>query len=101
MSEVPGVEELTRVYPTERPLEAVGRITSPVAADHDSHLGGFAQGRRFLYLDAMQFVWWAPGSLPAVGYGSGPHGAGAYGEPFVPGFGRGDFGSGAYGETEV
>ena len=51
--------------PVERPLRVVARITSPLANEHNSYLGGFAAGARFVYSDAMQFVWWAPDTLPS------------------------------------
>ena len=53
---------LTR--PVARPLWVFARITSPLAVESDSYLGGFAAGYRLIYNDAMQFVWWAPDSLP-------------------------------------
>lgn len=72
---------LARIQPAARPLEVVGLITDPVAAWSDSHLGGFAGGRRFIYLDAAHFVWWYPETPPASGYGRGNYGEGDYGLP--------------------
>lgn len=98
MAEVPFVNQEARVQPRGRPLEVVGVITDPPAASSDSHLGGFARGRRFIYLDAAHFVWWAPVQLPRVGYGSGAYGAGPYSGHHVPGYGSGGYGAGAYGK---
>lgn len=88
------------------PAKAVlvrARISAPAAVDHDSYLGGFASGNRFVYNDAMQFVWWTPDGLPGlVGYGSGAYGAGPYGEaaPVVAvGYGSAAYGAGPYGEA--
>lgn len=91
---------LARIQPAARPLEVVGVITDPVAAWHDSHLGGFAAGRRFIYLDGSHFVWWYPERPPITGYGSGDYGEGSYGLPVARGFGRSGYGAGAYGKTE-
>ncbi len=55
----------TRVLPFERPVIVRARITSPLAVESDSYLGGFASGARLSYLDMMQFVWWAPDTLPS------------------------------------
>lgn len=69
MAEVPGVEALAPIRPRDRPLLVIGRITSPLAAASDSHLGGIAVGNRFVLNDAMQFVWWtADGRAFASGF---------------------------------
>jgi hypothetical protein len=53
------------VRPVYRPLLVIGEITSPLANGHDSYLGGFVAGNRFVYNDAMHFVWWTPDEMPA------------------------------------
>ena len=89
--------------PFKRPFNLAARITSPLAVESDSYLGGFAFGARLRYLDMMQFVWWTPGAMPtAFGYGSGAYGSGPYGEaaPVVAtGYGSRAYGSGPYGEA--
>ena len=50
--------------PAARPFSLSARITSPLAVESDSYLGGFAVGARLSYLDMMQFVWWTPGAMP-------------------------------------
>ena len=86
--------------PIQRALVVRARISDPPAAEHDSYLGGFARGHRFTYLDAKQFVWWTPDSLPAMtGYGGGAYGSGPYGEAApAAGYGSKGYGSGPYGE---
>ena len=69
MLEVPAVEALSRVQPPARPLAVRARITSPPAVESDSHLGGFARGHRFTYVDAAHFVWWT-GPADLVGWAS-------------------------------
>ena len=87
--------------PFERPFNLAARITSPLAVESDSYLGGFAGGARLRYLDMMQFVWWTPDALPVapepVGYGSGAYGAGPYGEAASGAFGAGNYGRGPFG----
>ena len=89
------------VTPPARPVTARARISSPPADVHDSYLGGFARGTRFVYNDAMQFVWWAPDTLPVapepVGYGGGAYGAGPYGKAASGEFGAGNYGRGPFG----
>ena len=96
------VSSAALVTPFARPLRLSARITSPLATESDSYLGGFASGNRLAYLDAMHFVWWTPNAMPAPtpveGYGSGAYGAGPYGEPApAAGYGSSEYGSGAYG----
>jgi hypothetical protein len=62
-----GVTLAPIIRPQARALSVIGRITSPLAVESDSYLGGFAAGNRFVYRDAMQFVWWTPDVMPAVG----------------------------------
>ena len=50
--------------PRATPVVVRARITSPLAVESDSYLGGFASGRRLRYSDARQFVWWTPDALP-------------------------------------
>ena len=61
-----GVTLAALVRPRPRALRLAARISSPLAVESDSYLGGFAGGRRLSYLDAKQFVWWAPGALPEL-----------------------------------
>ena len=84
------------LVPPARVVLARAVISSPLANESDSYLGGFARGRRFTYVDAAHFVWWTPDSLPAItGYGDGAYGSGAYGG--MSGFGSDPFGRGPYG----
>ena len=94
-----GVTLAALVRPRPRALRLTARISSPLAVVSASYLGGFAGGRRLSYLDAKQFVWWTPDSLPAMtGYGSSEYGSGPYGEPATAaGYGSSGYGSGAYG----
>ena len=58
--------------PAARPVTVRARITSPLAVHSDSYLGGFASGRRLVYVDAREFVWWAPTEVPdGVAAGAG------------------------------
>ena len=52
--------------PFGRVLNLSARITSPLAFESDSYLGGFAQGTRLRYLDMMEFVWWTPDAMPVT-----------------------------------